>query len=741
MPSSETQLLSVTSVPQKEVQMRQISAALLLLAITPALSQTPTRPHRRTTTPSPAPAAATPLAPRERALQFLNRLTFGPRPGDVDRLLVQGEEAWLHQQLDPDHIPDPALAKRLTDYPTLTMQPDQALLHFPDRGTLQAIAEGKRPAPTDPQLAAVYEVQLAKYQRDLDEKKTLPNGQPAHPELTLTDDQKAAQKKLDQATAARIAGDLFSLPRDGRMPALLKLPIPDRIAFTGNDAGLPPAQKNLLLSEFTPRERELFHAMSSGPGASYEIVSEISEAKLLRAILSERQLQEVMTDFWFNHFNIYIGKDSDQWYTTSYERDAIRKHALGHFRDLLFATAESPAMMVYLDNWLSIGPDSLANGLNPANPKSKRGSKGLNENYGREVMELHTLSVNGGYTQADVTALSSIFTGWTVDRPNQGGPFLFDPKRHQPGSKQWLGHTIGSVTLPGAPSSHALLAKVGSGGVASSSTEGRPAASPDPGQQEGLQALNVLAQSPKTAHFISYLIAQRFVADAPPAALVDRLAATYLDTDGDVGAILRALVQSAEFNSRLYFRNKVKTPVEFLASAFRSTATDPANPGALVNTLKQMGMPPYYALPPTGYYVTADHWMNSTALVDRLNFAYALTGNKYANQRFDAPRVLALGLMSQPPSASTLLPAAGTASAIYHPVRNTLPASAAATPAGPDIALHVLEDTLIGSDASLQTNQLIHQQTAQLATTSTTPTDALNFLTALILGSPDFQLR
>jgi uncharacterized protein (DUF1800 family) len=147
---------------------------------------------------------------------------------------------------------------------------------------------------------------------------------------------------------------------------------------------------------------------------------------------------------WFNHFNIYIAKDSDQWYTTAYERDVIRKNALGKFSDLLVATAQSPAMMVYLDNWLSIGPDSLANGVNPANPKSKPGNKGLNENYGREIMELHTVGVNGGYTQADVTNLSAVLTGWSVDRPYQGGPFQFDPRKHEPGTKTWLGHTIGT---------------------------------------------------------------------------------------------------------------------------------------------------------------------------------------------------------------------------------------------------------------------------------------------------------
>ena len=184
--------------------------------------------------------------------------------------------------------------------------------------------------------------------------------------------------------------------------------------------------------------------MQSDVNAAYRIGDELAQAKMVRAVLSERQLQEVMTDFWFNHFNVYLPKDSDQWYTTAYERDVIRRNALGKFGDLLVATAESPAMMVYLDNWLSIGPDSLANGVNPANPRAKAGNKWLNENYGREVMELHTVGVNGGYTQADVTNLAAILTGWTVNQPNLAGAFQFDPKKHEPGTKTWLGHRVGS---------------------------------------------------------------------------------------------------------------------------------------------------------------------------------------------------------------------------------------------------------------------------------------------------------
>jgi hypothetical protein len=256
---------------------------------------------------------------------------------------------------------------------------------------------------------------------------------------------------------------------------------------------------------------------------------------------------------------------------------------------------------------------------------------------------------------------------------------------------------------------------------------------------EGIEALTLLAADPHTAHFISYKLAQRFVADDPPPTLVDRMAATFLSSDGDIKAVLRTLAHSPEFNSRRYYRNKVKTPVEFIASAFRTTATDPANPGALVNTIKTMGMPPYYALPPTGYYITADQWMNSSALVDRLNFAYALTGSKFANQKFDSATVLALGLIAQP----SITPAVSPSPASRPHLAETALASTTATApvTGQDLALNILESSLIGGEVSAQTNQLIHKQVSQLVTPTTSPSETLNLLTALVMGSPEFQLR
>ncbi len=669
------------------------------------------------------PAALTPLNERERVVQLLDRFTFGERPGEVDQVLALGTDKWLAQQMAPETINDSACDKRLGQYPTLTMQPPQALNVFPDRQQVDAVAQGKVPFPTDPLLNAVFEVQVVKWNAERDAKKPDGSGSP-RPEPT--DAEKATKKQQDQATASRLFGSLISMPKNQRVAAILTMPVEDRIALTGN-GNLTGDQRNLLFNDFAPREREMFQAMSGQVSSSGNIANELAQGRVLRDILTERQLLEVMTDFWFNHFNIFIGKDSDQWYTTSYERDVIRRHALGRFRDLLLATAQSPAMMVYLDNYQSIGPDSLANGVNPQNPNSKRGNKGLNENYGREVMELHTVGVNGGYSQADVTALAAILTGWGVDRPAQGGPFTFDPKRHEPGPKVWFGYSIDEQ-------GHAVKAAGAAGAPAqtfgpSLAPESRVPANADSVKQ-GIAALEILAAAPQTAHFLSYLLAQRFVADTPPPALVDRLAQVYLSSQGDIRTVLKALIASPEFGSKQYFRNKVKTPMEFVASAFRATGTDPANPGALVNTLKQMGMEPYRALPPTGYYLTADQWMNSVALVDRLNFAYQLTTGHYANQKFDAPKLLATGMM---------LPGASAPTTPHAMPVSSVPDVALGS-AGQEMVLHVLENTIVGTPVSAKTNELIDAQMGKQPANAT-PTDTLNVLTALVLGSPEFQTR
>jgi uncharacterized protein (DUF1800 family) len=355
----------------------------------------------------------------------------------------------------------------------------------------------------------------------------------------------------------------------------------------------------------TPAQRETLLAL----GGSLRMVAlEEMESRLQRDVYSNRQLEAVMTDFWLNHFNVYVRKNQNEAYLIpAYERDAIRAHALGNFEDLLVATAESPAMLEYLDNFRSIGPDSMAAArvkkiqeMKPNGPLAKAGSAGLNENYGRELMELHTLGVNGGYTQADVTQVAKVFTGWGLDRPYQGGSgtFVFDERKHEPGSKVVLGKTI-----------H------------------------ENGMKEGLEVLHMLAESPATAHFISEKLAVRFVSDAPPPALVDRMATSYTASHGDIKTVLRTMWGSPEFWSPEVYRAKVKTPEEFVVSAVRASGAEVENPAALVAAVAKLGMPLYGMQTPNGYSWKQDDWVSTGALVSRMNFALVLSGDRIPGTR------------------------------------------------------------------------------------------------------------
>jgi uncharacterized protein (DUF1800 family) len=340
------------------------------------------------------------------------------------------------------------------------------------------------------------------------------------------------------------------------------------------------------------------------------LVLELSEQKLLRAVYSERQLREVLADFWFNHFNVDARKGRDRFMVTEYERETIRPRVLGTFRDLLEATAKSPAMLFYLDNWMSadpngphpaMGPPRVVRGrfgtvvMPPApRPQGPNAPRGLNENYARELMELHTLGVDGGYTQKDVTEVARAFTGWTIPGPRQGNGFTFNPRLHDPGEKVVLGHVI----------------KAGGG------------------ESDGEQVLDILAAHPSTATFIATKLVRRFVSDTPPPALVARVAARFRETRGDLREVTRAILTSPEFLSPDAFNTKVKTPFEFVASAVRAAADDVHDALPLVRNLQQLGMPLYQCQPPTGYKDTADAWVNTGALVSRMNFATRLAGNK-----------------------------------------------------------------------------------------------------------------
>ena len=334
-------------------------------------------------------------------------------------------------------------------------------------------------------------------------------------------------------------------------------------------------------------------------------LQELQQARFLRAVHSERQLYELMVDFWSNHFNIFAGKGPDLWLTTPYDREVIRPHALGKFRDLLLATAKSPAMLFYLDNWLSSSPNTA-----PMRAQTITARRGINENYARELMELHTLGVDGGYTQEDVREVARCFTGWTILRPRNEADFYFAPRMHDPGAKTVLG------------------TRIPAGG----------------GMEDGMKVLDLLAHHPSTARFIATKLARRFVADEPPAALVNQATDTFRRTDGDTRAVLRTILNAPEFYAPEFYRAKVKKPLEFTASALRATHAETKVTHQLARYLGRMGEPLFLSRPPTGYADTGAAWASPDMLLTRMNFAVDLVGN-----RLDGAKV--------PPNALRDLPA------------------------------------------------------------------------------------
>ena len=367
------------------------------------------------------------------------------------------------------------------------------------------------------------------------------------------------------------------------------------MSLPGGDKPVSVIQQPAIIPEELRFQRE-----------NQEVLDQLQAQKLLRAVHSERQLQEVLTDFWFNHFNVDARKIEDRPVMVEYERDMIRPLVLGKFRDLLEATAKSPAMLFYLDNWLSSVPPPTAkprsSGRDAVSPrKPPIAGRGLNENYGRELMELHTLGVDGGYTQTDVMEVARCFTGWTMQKPHEATGFGFNDKMHDHGEKRVLGHTI----------------KAGRG------------------IEDGEEVLDILAKHPSTARFIATKLARRFVADDPPRPLVDRAAKTFLRTNGDLREVMRTILTSPEFYAAAAYRAKVKTPFEFVASALRATNASLTNVRSLVGTIAAMGEPLYQCQPPTGYGDRAELWMNAGTLFTRLNFAHALATNGIAAAKVD----------------------------------------------------------------------------------------------------------
>ena len=613
---------------------------------------------------------------RKRAAHALNRLTFGPRPGDVDHVLAMGVDKWIEEQLHPDKIDDKALDVRLAPFRTLRMNTRELVENFPPPQVIKAVKDGRMSMPSDPAKRAVYEAQMERLDRKQDAKlepakSTNSDDTNANGKGKLSDEERQRRREVRQDVSAQVE-ELLDLPPDQRMKQVLKMSPEEQIALS---ASLKGEKGEAFADGLSAQQRETLMAINNPQRV---VVSELTQAKLLRAIYSERQLDEVMSDFWFNHFNVFINKGADRYLLTEYERDVIRPHALGKFEDLLVATAKSPAMLFYLDNWLSVGPDSdLARGVvqhaphkrrshvrpRPVAGKGKKKSSGLNENYGRELMELHTLSVSGGYTQADVTEVAKVFTGWTLAEPRKGGGFKFEPAMHEPGDKVVLGHRI-----------------------------------KENGEKEGMQVLRMLARDPRTARFISLKLATRFVSDEPPQALVDRMTQTYLKKNGDIREVLRTLFRSPEFWSPETYRAKVKTPLEFIVSSVRASGADVTDASALASQLNNMGMPLYGMQPPTGYSMKADAWVNSSALLGRMNFALGMTAGKVKGVTLDTQ------------------------------------AFAASTPVGDNAVLARLESTLLGGDVSEQTHATIVKQLNDGKANSA-------MVAGLILGSPEFQRR
>jgi uncharacterized protein (DUF1800 family) len=714
----------------------QLSALLLCVSLACAVPQLLAKKKNK-------PVASGPDAQKEeqrRAVHALNRLAFGARPGDVQQVMAMGVDRWIEQQLHPDKIADNAVEARLAPLRTLHMSSKEILEDFPDQQMVKQVMDGKKPMPSDPARRAVYQVQIARLQEKQQKKQAkdvAPAPRPEGPaaadsaktaeelasaaaataetapdkdsmsatagamtsESSTNENVAAALEKLSpvEEEAARRREDslyadlkiqsLADLPADERYKKILAMSADEQIMFADSLRG-GGGRGNEFLADMNPRQKETLMAMNNPQGV---VAEELAQAKLMRAVYSERQLEEVMTDFWFNHFNVFVGKGPERLLLTNYEQETIRPRALGKFEDLLAATAKSPAMLFYLDNWLSVGPNSMqAQGIPdrpmrygpygrprrfPANQNARKKNSGLNENYGRELLELHTLSVNGGYSQRDVTEVAKVFTGWTVEKPFEGMGFRYDPRMHEPGPKFVLGHRI----------------------------------KPN-GEGEGKEVLHLLATSPQTAHFISLKLAQRFVSDDPPPALVDRMAKTFEKKKGDIREVLTTLFQSPEFWADSSYRAKVKTPLEFVASALRATGADVNDALPLARQLNNMGMQLYGAQPPTGYSMKAETWVSSSALLNRMNFALALTSGKVRGTKVDTAELAG----GSPPDASTTLTA--------------------------------MEAKLLASDVSKQTHDSIMQQLQtppkpdENKVSKPKPPDA-NTIAGLLLGSPEFQRR
>lgn len=499
------------------------------------------------------------LAQDQKILHVLNRLGFGPRPGDVEKVKATGLQKYIERQLNPSAIVDAAAEIKVKDLDVFNMSTAELFAKYPNPGALLRQLDGgnRKQAQNQP-------------------------GAPAND---------AAQQD-------------------------------------------PNAMTQSEQRERREKIREIYAKYDLKPAA--QIMPQITANRVLRAVYSERQLQEVMVDFWQNHFNVFAGKAAVRWYIPSYERDVLRKNALGNFKDLLVGTAQHPAMLFYLDNFESVSPNAQAggNGRNLQRPQQQRQKRGINENYARELMELHTLGVDGGYSQKDIIEVAKCFTGWTIADPRgyrrataatikgdedrrmerlqrfqgipedvESGEFYFNPRWHEGGAKTFLGQ------------------KIDEGGV-----------------KDGLKVLDMLVNSPQTARFIARKLAVKFVSDNPSESLVSRVADAFHNSKGDIKTTLRALFSDKEFFAPENYHAKVKSPFELAVSSVRALGGDTNASPAFAAMLNKLGEVPYGYQAPTGYPDTAEDWVNTGALLERLNFAVAIASNRIPGTRVELKR-------------------------------------------------------------------------------------------------------
>jgi len=566
------------------------------------------------------------LTEEQRIVHVLNRLGFGPRPGDVERVKAIGLENYINQQLNPEKIDDTVAENKIKDLTTLNMTTAELYEKYPQPGQLLRQLQARGMLPADLAEARENRVKGGANAKPAEMPKNDSNESMAAPEMTK--------------------------------PGAAK-----------NNQTPPPA--NPLENEKYRQVIQQYYR-ENGLQQPQRIVAELQASRILRAVYSERQLQEVMVDFWTNHFNVFAGKGADRWLLPAYDRDTIRPYALSKFSTLLQATAQSPAMLFYLDNFQSVSPNTPQ----PLRAPQQQQRRGINENYARELMELHTLGVDGGYTQKDVQEVARCFTGWTIFQPRGGaaaanamlgqaarrtpGTFFFNARVHDDGEKMVLGH------------------KIPAGG----------------GFKDGLMVLDILAHHPSTAKFIATKLVRHFVADNPPQSLVDRVAAVYMKTDGDIREMLKTIFFSNEFNSKEAYRAKIKRPFELVVSAIRTLGADTNGGPGTHQWIARMGEPLYGFQTPNGYSDAAESWVNTGGLLERMNFGLALASNRIPGTKVDLGK-LTTGEMNQAKVMDESL------------------------------------KTILAGEISAATRETLLKQLAQ--------TDPASKVVGLILGTPEFQ--